>query len=318
MRVIFMGTPDFAVPSLQTLLNAKNLEVVAVVTQPDRPVGRKRVLTPTPVKVGAEKHSLPVLQPERLRRPESVEAIRALQPDLIVTAAYGQILPKSVLDLPRLGCINIHASLLPKYRGGAPIHYAVMNGDDVTGVTIMYMAEGLDTGDMISKIEVPIEDSDTTGTMFDKLSLAGAKLLEETLPDLLAGRVQPVPQNDAEAVYSPNISREQERIDWSKPAEQLWNLVRALHPRPGAYTLWNGEVLKIWTCAKPAESEQVPDGVQPGTVLEAGERGIAVAAGQGVLRITELQPAGKKAMDAAAFARSGQLAPGTVLGTSGD
>ncbi|WP_010498267.1 methionyl-tRNA formyltransferase [Paenibacillus elgii] len=318
MRVIFMGTPDFAVPSLQTLLNDKNLEVVAVVTQPDRPVGRKRVLTPTPVKVEAEKHGLPVLQPERLRRPESVEEIRALQPDLIVTAAYGQILPKSVLDLPRLGCINIHASLLPKYRGGAPIHYAVMNGDDVTGVTIMYMAEGLDTGDMISKIEVPIEDSDTTGTMFDKLSLAGAKLLEETLPDLLAGRVQSVPQNDAEAVYSPNISREQERIDWSKPAEQLWNLVRALHPRPGAYTLWNGEVLKIWTCAKPAESEQVPDGIQPGTVLEAGERGIAVATGQGVLRITELQPAGKKAMDAAAFARSGQLAPGTVLGTSGD
>ncbi|WP_179223876.1 methionyl-tRNA formyltransferase [Paenibacillus tyrfis] len=318
MRVIFMGTPDFAVPSLQTLLNDKNLEVVAVVTQPDRPVGRKRVLTPTPVKVEAEKHGLPVLQPERLRRPESVEAIRALQPDLIVTAAYGQILPKSVLDLPRLGCINIHASLLPKYRGGAPIHYAVMNGDAVTGVTIMYMAEGLDTGDMISKIEVPIEDSDTTGTMFDKLSLAGAELLEETLPDLLAGRVQPVPQNDAEAVYSPNISREQEWIDWSKPAEQLWNLVRALHPRPGAYTLWNGEVLKIWTCAKPAESERVPDGVQPGTVLEAGERGIAVAAGQGVLRITELQPAGKKAMNAAAFARSGQLAPGIVLGTWGD
>ncbi len=318
MRVIFMGTPDFAVPSLQTLLNDKNLDVVAVVTQPDRPVGRKRVLTPTPVKVEAEKHGLPVLQPERLRRPESVEAIRALQPDLIVTAAFGQILPKSVLELPKLGCINIHASLLPKYRGGAPIHYAVMNGDAVTGVTIMYMAEGLDTGDMISKIEVPIEDSDTTGTMFDKLSLAGAKLLEETLPDLLAGRVQPVPQNDAEAVYSPNITREQERIDWTKPAMQLWNLVRGLHPRPGAYTLWNGEVLKIWTCAKPDESDRVPDGVRPGTVLEAGERGIAVAAGQGILRITELQPAGKKAMDAAAFARSGQLAPGTVLGISGD
>lgn len=314
MRVIFMGTPEFAVPSLQTLLEYDGVEVVAVVTQPDRPVGRKRVLTPTPVKAEAEKHGIPVLQPERLRSPESVEALSALQPELIVTAAYGQILPKSVLDLPRLGCINIHASLLPKYRGGAPIHYAVMNGDPVTGVTIMYMAEGLDTGDMISRIEVPIGDQDTTGTMFEKLSMAGAKLLKETLPDLLSGRVRAVPQNDEEAVYSPNISREQERIDWTKPALQIWNLVRALHPRPGAFTLWNGDVLKIWTCAKPDAAESVPGSTLPGTVLEAGERGIAVATGQGVLRITELQPAGKKAMDAAAFARGGQLTPGTVLG----
>ncbi|MGF9710859.1 methionyl-tRNA formyltransferase [Paenibacillus sp. JMULE4] len=314
MRVIFMGTPEFAVPSLQTLLEYDGVEVVAVVTQPDRPVGRKRVLTPTPVKAEAEKHGIPVLQPERLRSPESVEALSALQPELIVTAAYGQILPKSVLDLPRLGCINIHASLLPKYRGGAPIHYAVMNGDPVTGVTIMYMTEGLDTGDMISRIEVPIGDQDTTGTMFEKLSIAGAKLLKETLPDLLSGRVRAVPQNDEEAVYSPNISREQERIDWTKPALQIWNLVRALHPRPGAFTLWNGDVLKIWTCAKPDAAESVPGSTLPGTVLEAGERGIAVATGQGVLRITELQPAGKKAMDAAAFARGGQLTPGTVLG----
>ncbi|MGG1600328.1 methionyl-tRNA formyltransferase [Paenibacillus naphthalenovorans] len=314
MRVIFMGTPEFAVPSLQTLLEYDGVEVVAVVTQPDRPVGRKRVLTPTPVKAEAEKHGIPVLQPERLRSPESVEALSALQPELIVTAAYGQILPKSVLDLPRLGCINIHASLLPKYRGGAPIHYAVMNGDPVTGVTIMYMAEGLDTGDMISRIEVPIGDQDTTGTMFEKLSMAGAKLLKETLPDLLSGQVRAVPQNDEEAVYSPNISREQERIDWTKPALQIWNLVRALHPRPGAFTLWNGDVLKIWTCAKPDAAESVPGSTLPGTVLEAGERGIAVATGQGVLRITELQPAGKKAMDAAAFARGGQLTPGTVLG----
>ncbi|MBP1156093.1 MULTISPECIES: methionyl-tRNA formyltransferase [unclassified Paenibacillus] len=314
MRVIFMGTPEFAVPSLQILLKHEEVEVVAVVTQPDRPVGRKRVLTPTPVKAEAEKHGLPVLQPERLRSPESVQAISALQPDLIVTAAYGQILPKSVLDLPRFGCINIHASLLPQYRGGAPIHYAVMNGESVTGVTIMYMAEGLDTGDMISKIEVPIEDRDTTGTMFGKLSAAGAKLLEETLPDLISGTAKAVPQNDEEAVYSPNISREQERIDWTKPAIHIWNLVRALHPRPGAFTLWKGDVLKIWACAKPDTAEPVPSGTIPGTVLEAGDRGIAVATGQGVLRITELQPAGKKTMDAADFVRGGQLTSGTVLG----
>lgn len=315
VRVVFMGTPEFAVPALQVLLRYDEVRVVGVVTQPDRPVGRKRVLTPTPVKVEAEKHGLPVLQPERLRRPESVEAIRKLQPDLIVTAAYGQILPKSVLDMPKLGCINIHASLLPKYRGGAPIHYAVMNGDAVTGVTIMYMAEGLDTGDMISRIEVPIGDEDTTGTMFDKLSAAGAELLAMTLPDLLAGRVQAVPQVDSEAVYSPNITREQERIDWTQPAQVIWNLVRALHPRPGAYTLWNGEVLKIWSCAKPDAAEPSKPGVTPGTVLEVGPGGILVAAGKGTLKITELQPAGKKAMDAATFVRGGQLTPGTVLGS---
>ncbi|TVY08811.1 methionyl-tRNA formyltransferase [Paenibacillus cremeus] len=309
-----MGTPDFAVPSLHKLLGSEQVEVVAVVTQPDRPVGRKRVLTPTPVKVEAEKHGLTVLQPERLRRPESVEALRALQPDLIVTAAYGQILPKSVLDLPRFGCINIHASLLPKYRGGAPIHYAVMNGDAETGVTIMYMAEGLDTGDMLSKIVVPIGDEDTTGTMFEKLSVAGAELLEDTLPKLLAGDLEAVPQNDAEAVYSPNIQREQEQIDWTQPADRIWHLVRALHPRPGAFTLWNGEVLKVWTCAKPDAAEAAPAKAQPGAVVEAGDKGVAVATGQGLLWIKELQPAGKKAMEAAQLARGGQLAPGTVLG----
>lgn len=314
IRVIFMGTPDFAVPSLHKLLQSDEIEVVAVVTQPDRPVGRKRVLTPTPVKAEAERQGLTVLQPERLRRPESVEALRALAPDLIVTAAYGQILPKSVLELPRLGCINIHASLLPKYRGGAPIHYALMNGDAVTGVTIMYMAEGLDTGDMISKIEVPIEDSDTQGSLFEKLSAAGAALLEDTLPKLLSGEAQAVPQNDADAVYSPNIQREQEQIDWTKPSVRIWNLVRALNPRPGAFTYWNGDVLKVWSCLKPDAAEAAPAGVTPGTVLEAGERGIAVATGDGVLRIVELQPAGKKAMSAAELIRGGQLAPGTVLG----
>ncbi|TDF98366.1 methionyl-tRNA formyltransferase [Paenibacillus piri] len=310
-----MGTPDFAVPSLLALIESGE-QVVGVVTQPDRPVGRKRLLTPTPVKVEAERHGIPVLQPERLRRPESVEAVRALQPDLIVSAAYGQILPKSVLELPKLGCINVHASLLPKYRGGAPIHYAVMNGDAVTGVTIMYMAEGLDTGDMISRIEVPIEDADTTGTMFHKLSLAGAQLLKATLPGLLAGTVQAVPQNDAEAVYSPNITREQERIDWNEPAEAVWNKVRGLHPRPGAYTLWNGDVLKIWSCAKP-EPDQAPDGqASPaaGTVVAVGDGGIQVATGSGLITITELQPAGKKTMDAGQFARGGQMNAGVVLG----
>ncbi|WP_235941632.1 methionyl-tRNA formyltransferase [Paenibacillus puerhi] len=312
-RIVFMGTPDFAVPSLRALLADESVQVVGVVTQPDRPVGRKRVLTPTPVKVEALAHGLPVLQPERLRRGESVEELRELKPDLIVTAAYGQILPKAVLELPRLGCINVHASLLPRYRGGAPIHYAVMNGDAETGVTIMYMEEGLDTGDMISRVEVPIGDDDTTGTMFDKLSTAGAELLQRTLPGLLAGTVQAVPQDDEAAVYSPNITRKQEQIDWNDPALRIWQQVRALHPRPGAFTLWNGEVLKIWACSKPAEPA-LSSPKQPGTVLSVGPDGIEVATGLGVLRITELQPSGKKAMDAATFARGGQLAAGTVLG----
>lgn len=314
MRVIFMGTPQFAVPSLHALLENSAVQVIAVVSQPDRPVGRKRILTPPPVKAAALAHGLPVLQPERLRHPDAVAQLSELKPDLIVTAAYGQILPKAVLELPKLGCVNIHASLLPKYRGGAPIQHAVMNGDRVTGVTMMYMAEGLDTGDMISKVEVPIEDNDTAGTMFEKLSAAGARLLIDTLPGLLAGRIQAVPQNDEEALYSPNITREQEMIDWNRSAVELWNQVRGLHPQPGAYTLWNGEVLKIWRCAKPEDGAVSPAGTVPGTLLSADEDGVAVAAGQGVLRILELQPSGKKAMEAAAFARGGLLKPGTVLG----
>jgi methionyl-tRNA formyltransferase len=312
MRVVFMGTPEFAVPVLQDLLTYPGIEVVGVVTQPDRPVGRKRLLMPTPVKAEAIKHGIPALQPVRLRRPESVEELRSLQPDLIVTAAYGQILPKSVLEIPRLGCINIHASLLPKYRGGAPIHHAVMNGDAVTGVTIMYMAEGLDTGDMISRVQLAIDDLDTTGSLFDKLSKAGAKLLLDTLPDLLAGRIKAEQQNDEAAVYSPNVSREQELIDWNKPALSLWNQVRGLNPRPGAYTMWDGEVLKVWSCAKPDMAKET--NYTPGTVVAVGEDGIQVATGHGLLTITELQPAGKKAMQAAQLIHGGRLTVGTVLG----
>jgi methionyl-tRNA formyltransferase len=324
VNIIFMGTPDFAVPSLRTLLD-EGYKVIAVVTQPDRPKGRKRVLTPTPVKVEAELHGIPVLQPEKLRQADSVEALRTLKPDLIVTAAYGQILPKSVLELPALGCINIHASLLPKYRGGAPIHYAVMRGESVTGVTIMYMAEGLDTGDMISRIEVPIEDTDTTGTMFEKLSLAGADLLKRTLPELVAGRINPVQQNEAEAVYSPNIKREDERIDWSRDALSIFNLIRGLNPFPGAYTTWNGENMKIWASKKPAliESDAADSrtssgadssAVLPGTVLKSTAEGIEVCTGNGTIWLTEIQPSGKKAMDIAQFLRGSAIADGTVLG----
>jgi methionyl-tRNA formyltransferase len=314
VNIIFMGTPDFAVPSLRVLLDL-GYNVIAVVTQPDRPKGRKRLLTPTPVKQEALLHGIPVLQPEKLRHPDSVESLRELKPDLIVTAAYGQILPKSVLELPSHGCINIHASLLPKYRGGAPIHYAVMRGDSVTGVTIMYMAAGMDTGDMITRVEVPIEDTDTTGSMFEKLSLAGADLLKRTLPDLLAGSLTATPQNEDEATYSPNIKREDEWIDWSRDSLSIFNQIRGLNPFPGAYTTWNGENMKVWASKKPeANNTRASLSELPGTVLQSSAEGIEVRTGSGTLWLTQIQPAGKKAMDAAEFLRGSTIANGTLLG----
>lgn len=316
MNIVFMGTPDFAVPSLRMLLQ-EGYNVVAVVTQPDRPKGRKRVLTPPPVKVEAERHGIPVLQPERMRRPEAVEQVAAYQPDLIVTAAFGQILPKAVLDLPRHGCINVHGSLLPKYRGGAPIQHAILNGETETGVTIMYMAEGLDTGDMLTRTAIPIADEDTAGTIFDKLSVAGADLLRNTLPNLLEGKLTPVPQNEAEATIAPNIKRENERIDWSRPAADIFNQVRGLNPWPVAYTLWNGAVFKVWACRKPQDggpaAVAASSASEPGTVLGSDEQGIEVQTGQGTLWLTEVQPAGKKAMEAAVFNRGGGIPAGTVL-----
>lgn len=314
MNIVFMGTPDFAVPSLEALLEAE-YRVVGVVTQPDRPKGRKKTLTPPPVKLAAERYGLPVLQPERLRAPEAVKELAALQPDLIVTAAYGQILPKSVLDMPRYGCLNVHASLLPRYRGAAPIQYAIMNGDAATGVTVMYMAEGLDTGDMISSVTVPIGADDDAGSMFAALSEAGAQLLLGTLPKLLAGELRAVPQRDEEATYAKMLKRDDERIDWSRSSRDIANQVRALRPAPGAFTLWNGETLKVWRCA-PLDAAR-PSAAAPGEVVCANADGIDVCTGDGVLRITELQPAGKKAMSAAELLNGGKLTAGAMLGGQG-
>ncbi|MFD2661030.1 methionyl-tRNA formyltransferase [Paenibacillus thailandensis] len=311
MRIVFMGTPEFAVPSLKLLLE-QGYEVVAVVTQPDRPKGRKRVLTPSPVKEEALRHGLPVLQPERMRSEDAVAAVAALKPDLIVTAAYGQILPKGVLELPRLGCINVHGSLLPKYRGGAPIQRSIMNGERVTGVTIMYMAAGLDTGDMISRVEVPIEDDDTSGTMFEKLSVAGAKLLGATLPSIIDGTAGAVPQREEEATYAPNLTREDERIDWSKSAVQIHNQIRGLSPMAGAFTQLEGEVFKVWAASLASDKEKA--GALPGEVLRADSDGIAVQTGEGVLLLKQIQPAGKKAMPASEWLKGARLNPGTVFG----
>lgn len=289
------------------------MEVVAVVTQPDRPQGRKKTLVPTPVKEAALALGLPVLQPERLRRPESVAELAEYAPDLIVTAAYGQILPKSVLDLPRNGCVNVHGSLLPQYRGGAPIQRCIINGETVTGVTLMYMAEGLDTGDMISRVEVPIEDEDTAGDLFEKLSLAGCDLLKTEMPRLAEGRVEAVKQDDNEATYAPNLSRDDERIDWSAGSREIYNRIRGLVPFSGAFTLWNGETFKVWAAVKPAD-KQSSASAAPGTVLAVNERGVEVSTGDGSLLLTSVQPAGKKAMNAGDFSRGAAMSPGTVLG----
>lgn len=312
MNIVFMGTPAFAVPSLEALL-AEGYNVIGVVTQPDRPQGRKKVLTPTPVKEAALKHGLPVLQPQRMRSPEAVEQLAALSPDLIVTAAYGQILPVAVLDLPKFGCLNVHGSLLPKYRGGAPIQRSIINGEKETGITLMYMAEGLDTGDMIAKAVVPIEDEDTSGTMFEKLSVAGAKLLLEQLPLVLNGTAERIPQNDAESTYAPNLTREDERIDWSRSSRDIFNRVRGLVPFSGAFTMWNGEVFKIWAVAKPSQAELNGSVQAPGTVLDLSSDGIEVQTGDGTVLLTRVQPAGKKAMEASEFIRGGQMKKGMVL-----
>jgi len=317
MRIVFMGTPDFAVPSMEKLLE-HGYEIAAVVSQPDRPKGRKKVLAPTPVKEAALTHGIPVLQPQRMRSPEAIEELAAYKPDLIVTAAYGQILPKAVLELPRLGCINVHGSLLPKYRGGAPIQRAIMNGEKVTGVTIMYMAEGLDTGDMISRIEVPIEESDTSGSLFAKLSIAGAELLIETLPQVADGTVRAVPQREEEATYAPNLTREDERIDWSRTAGQLYDQVRGLVPMAGAFTYYNGEVFKIWACKAESPAGAAGRQALPGTVLEAGPAGLSVQTGDGALRLIEVQPAGKKAMPAAEWLKGTRVEPGARFGAAPD
>ncbi|WP_042160140.1 methionyl-tRNA formyltransferase [Paenibacillus gorillae] len=313
MRIVFMGTPDFAVPSLRLLME-QGYDVVAVVTQPDRPKGRKRTLTPPPVKEATLGYGLPVLQPERMRSEEAVAAVATYEPELIVTAAYGQILPKGVLELPRLGCINVHGSLLPKYRGGAPIQRSIMNGEKETGVTIMYMAAGLDTGDMISRIVVPIEDEDTSGTMFEKLSIAGADLLGRTLPAIIAGEVKAEAQQDELATYAPNLTREDERIDWSRTSRQIYDQVRGLSPMAGAFTTLQGEVFKVWTCGKPESGSTGGNGALPGTVLEASDKGIAVKTGSGTLLLQDIQPSGKRVMAVSEWLKGSKLAAGTVFG----
>ncbi len=304
MNIIFMGTPDFAVPCLEKLIGA-GYSILEVVTQPDRPKGRKKELTPPPVKEAALKHGVPVFQPEKLKSPEAVEHIVSLQPDLIVTAAYGQILPKSIIDLPKWGCINVHASLLPKYRGGAPIHKSIIEGEQETGVTIMYMVEKLDAGDILSQVVVPIEKEDHVGTLHDKLSEAGSALLLETIPLLIEGKIKPRKQEEELVTYAWNIQREDEKINWNRSAREIYNQIRGLHPWPVAYAQLGDQVFKVWWAEAVSENAT---GEEPGTILNWQPEGIDVACGNGVVRLKEVQPAGKKRMSVSDFVRGvGQL-----------
>lgn len=311
-KIIFMGTPDFSVPILQQLLS-DGYDVIAVVTQPDRPVGRKKVLTPPPVKAEAVKRGIPVYQPEKIRNPEELQPILDLQPDLVVTAAFGQILPKALLEAPKFGCINVHASLLPELRGGAPIHYAIMQGKEKTGITIMYMAEKLDAGDILTQAEVVITEDDNVGTLHDKLSETGCKLLSETLPKLINGELEPIVQDNALATFASNIKREQEKIDWTKNGEEIYNHIRGLNPWPVAYTTVEGAVLKVWK----AEKVEIAETFAPGTILATDDQGLTIASGnQTAIKIVELQPSGKKKMDAGEYLRGAgtKLTKGFVLG----
>ena len=296
-KVIFMGTPEFSTGVLKRLIEDDTVEVIAVVTQPDRAVGRKKIITPTPVKVVALEHDISVYQPEKLSGSQELEELMQLDADLIVTAAYGQFLPTKFLNFPRFGAVNVHASLLPKYRGGAPIHYAIMNGDKETGVTIMRMVAKMDAGAIISQRAIPITGEDDVASMFEKLSVVGADLLIETLPALFAGTITEVEQDESLVSFSPNISREQEQIDWNKTATEVDRFVRGLRPWPTSFTILNGNRVKMWGVALTSKETTKA----PGSLFVEGGR-LYVACGSGtVLEITRLQPAGKAQMDAKAF-----------------
>lgn len=291
-KIVFMGTPDFSVPILQALDGSDN-QIVLVVTQPDRPKGRKKAMTPPPVKIEADKLQIPVLQPEKLK--DEYKKVLSYEPDVIITAAYGQLLPKELLSAPPFGCINVHASLLPELRGGAPIHYAILEGKEETGVTIMYMVEKLDAGDILTKQKVSIAKTDHVGSLHDKLSVAGADLLIDTLPKLFANELKPVKQNEHEATFAANIKREEERINWNQSNEEVYNHVRGLHPWPVAFTTYKGKSMKIWW----GEMDITDYGAgSPGEIVRIFDsESFIVRCGNGKgFKVAEIQPAGKKRM----------------------
>lgn len=305
MRIVFMGTPDFAVPSLQALIDAGH-DVCAVYTQPDKPQGRKQILTAPPVKTLALEHDIPVFQPNTLKNEDEQARLRELAPEVIIVVAYGKLLPKAVLDIPPHGCINVHGSLLPRWRGAAPIQWAVIAGDEMAGVTTMQMAEGLDTGDMLLTYETKVGEKETAGELFDRLAQSGAELLTQTLVKL--DEITPRPQDDAQSCYAHMLDKQMAVIDWSKSAHEIDCLIRGLNPWPIALTTLSGERLKVFAAEKAAGNGE------PGTVLEAApKKGLTVACGEGALKLTEIQLVGGKRMKTTDFLRGHAIEVGTKL-----
>nr|WP_296156905.1 methionyl-tRNA formyltransferase [uncultured Blautia sp.] len=310
MKIVYMGTPDFAVPPLAALVE-NGYEVTAVITQPDKPKGRGKTLMPTPVKEEALKHEIPVYQPAKVRDPEFLETLQKLEPDMIIVAAFGQIIPKVILDMPKYGCINIHASLLPKYRGAAPIQQAVIDGEKESGVTIMKMGTGLDTGDMISQAVVELREDETGGSLFDRLAETGAELLIRTIPSIENGTAVYTKQpEESPTPYAAMITKQMGLLDFSKSAVVLERLVRGMNPWPSAYTFLNNKTLKVWKCS--VESGSCGKDV-PGTITDVDKKGIHVACGEGTLILEEVQLEGKKRMETDAFLRGYHVTAGTVL-----
>ncbi|GFO61632.1 methionyl-tRNA formyltransferase [Geomonas silvestris] len=310
LRIVFMGTPQFACPTLKTLID-RGENVVAVVTQPDRPKGRGQQTLPPPVKELAVAHGIPVLQPVKVRHPEAIEEIRALKPDLIVVVAFGQILPKALLDIPGKGCINVHASLLPRYRGAAPLNWCIINGETESGVTTMLMDVGLDTGDMLLKAVTPIDPDEDTSSLHDCLSVLGAELLAQTIDLAAKDMLEPEKQDDALTCYAPMMKKEDGLIDWTREAAAIKNQVRGMTPWPGAFSYLDDKLLKVYRV------QSAQGAGRPGEVLAASRDGIEVACGTGSIVIYELQLEGKKRLPAAEFLAGCKLEPGTLIGKKG-
>ena len=314
MRVVFMGTPDFSVGTLKAIIEAGH-EVAAVVTQPDKPKGRSKALVCSPVKEEAMSHELRILQPQRARDEEFIQELKAINADVFVVVAFGQILPSSIINMPPYGCINVHASLLPKYRGASPIQWAVIDGCEYSGVTIMKMDEGIDTGDILKTEEVKLNPKETGGSLFERLSDVGARLLVETLEELEAGTVVPVPQNDAESTYVKMLDKSFGKMDFNEDAVKIERLIRGLNPWPSAFTFINGKMLKVWDADVISDDSvcQLRDG-EPGEVVEIDKESFTVACGNGYLIIKEVQLEGKKRMGSGSFLRGNHLDEGVVLG----
>ena len=314
MRAVFMGTPDFSVGTLEEMIRAGH-QVVGVFTQPDKPKGRGKSLQMTPVKEAALAHGIPVYQPVKIREPENMEILKELAPEVIVVVAFGQIIPRAILELPKYGCINVHASLLPKYRGAAPIQWAVIDGEETSGVTIMQMDEGLDTGDMLLKGEIALDPQETGGSLFDRLSALGARLLVEALAQIEAGTIAREKQpQESPTAYAAQITKAQGEIRWEDPAVKIERLIRGLNPWPSAYTRLGGKTLKLWKAQALPQEESSGKEAAPGTVVARDRESITVQTGQGLLKLLEVQLEGKKRMDTASFLRGYSLEEGTRLG----